>query len=204
MRHRAAIVIAGSILLVSGCRSHSLSREKAGELVSRSNQFNAAATREIILGPDLRGKLGMLSDNPTKFDYDLADCLEVTGYLSRDKGEFALTEKGQTAEKAWGKDPRRPMVRVIPVAHANFIEVSGVSQAEAAVEANAEFKWQWSWFPIMNGMDNSEIGAGCQATMGGEFGFHYAEQPPTFETNTGKAKFRRFDDGWRLEWLSLK
>jgi hypothetical protein len=96
----------------------------------------------------------MLSDNPTSFDYGLADCLEVMGYLAREHSVFALTDKGRAAEQSWAKDPGRPKVRVIPVAHTDFIEVSGVSQAEGAVEAAAEFKWQWSWYPIMNGMDN--------------------------------------------------
>ena len=198
-----ASAVAILMLLVAGCRSHDLTRDEAAKLISNSDEVKVVVKKEIMLGPDLQqGMGGFLNSLTGMFDHALADCLVGMEYIKDGPAGYVLTSKGQTAEQEWGKDPERPNGRFVSVAHTEFVEVSRISQAEGAAEADAEFKWKWQWYPIMNGMDNSEIGADCQVTMADKFGYDYGNQ--TFATNTGRAKLRRYDDGWRLESVALQ
>lgn len=203
-----AIIIAGSLIVAGGCRSQSLSREEAAEVIAKSEQFKAPSTREILLGPDPRGPLGMLSQREisardAKFDLDFADCLVGTGYLTLDDAGFALTKKGQEADQGWGRDLDRVEGRVIPVAEPEFVEITGISQPEGGIEAEVEFAWRWKWTPIMNGMDCTDCGADCQIGMAKQYGYHYYGES-RFDVRKKRVHFRRYDDGWRIEDLSLE
>jgi len=195
------LLIAGILLSTSGCHPTSLSREESAGLIAHSEEFKLPAYHEISLGPDLRGGLGgLLNSVMGTFDFELMDCLTGMGYLTKDHRGFVLTEKGREAEKGWGKDPERPNGRMIPVAEPEFIEVTGIAQTEGSIDAEVEYKWRWKWASIMNGMDCTDCGTDCQISMSKQYGYQYSPQP-RFDERRGTARFRRYDDGWRLQQL---
>src|SRR5688572_27121288 len=86
---------------------------------------------------------------------------------------FALSEKGKAQTTQWRRDGQGIDM---PVARKLVREVTGIVQ-EADGNASGEFTWQWE---------------------------------PTFphiqvasDLLPGKAHFRRYDDGWRLQEVSL-
>lgn len=200
------LAILGSISpLITACRSQNLSRAQAGELIAQSKDFQQQDSREILLGRDVRlGLGGFLNGMLGTFDYELADCLAAEGYLSHVSNSYLLTPKGREAQSSWGRDPQRHNARLVPVAQPELIGVTGIVQQEGSVEAVAEFAWRWKWTPIMNGTDGSAPRPDCRAAMARRYGFSYRDNQLTAEEHKSGARFRRFDDGWRLEQIQLQ
>ena len=195
------VAVLAPALIVGACGSSKmLSRDKAGQLISTSEKWKEPRQHIIILGTDFRGQYGA-----GFVDWNLVDAFVGLGYLREANREIQLTDKGRAAEGQWEQDPNLPAGRLIPMVDREFIGVNGIVQADGSTDAEGEFKWRWKWTPLVEKLfhtggepDTTDLVMELQK----EFGYQEGA-PGSFPEQTGKALFRRYDDGWRLETLQF-
>ena len=177
--------------VVISCGPSHLSREEAMSLLQKRPEFQAGPTLNLVIGPevDLIGVEGQ--------SYRAAADAGIIAIQPSSSGPgfrvtTALTTRAQDAirENTWKIEPKgegRSVLR-IPVATANCQEITGVSESDN--EATVQYRWHYQ----LN-------------TVGEEIKKHTDVATLNFIVNgfdpvenlSGKAFFRRYDNGWRVE-----
>lgn len=175
-----------SMLCVSGTIGCSatgeLNRSQASALIGSSQQFKTPAFEQVFLGADYRSVDFIGAGN-----WVVVDALLSSGYLEKQGGEINLTAKGEAACKDSPRDPERENARSFPVAHREFVEVSGITDAAIAGPGVKEVRFTWRWSPTALGKELLPSIPKLASTYSGE------------QSREGTALFRLYDDGWRLE-----
>src|ERR1700741_1132482 len=166
--------------------SGKLTRSRVEAIVSDAEQFKTTASERIALGRDFRRV-----DYMRLVRWDLADDLAAHSYLRKDGKVYSIGPAAEKVEKEWGRVPGDQESRLIPIASRKLIAVTGVTVDNDT--AQAEFTWSYVWTAIGEQMADT--------------GQNSAAQPRARYDNDkvheGKAVFRRYDDGWRVLFLSL-
>src|SRR4051794_35667052 len=91
------------VLLLSCSHKRELDREKAQDLLSKSDAFSKPTTVTIALGSDFRQVdfIGLVN-------WGVADQLVADGYLTWGNREFRVVSAHQAEVDRWGRDPERP------------------------------------------------------------------------------------------------
>jgi hypothetical protein len=179
------------VAVVISCGPSHLSREKAMSLLQNRPEFQTGPTLRLVIGPevDLIGVEGQ--------SYRAAADAGIIAIQSSSAGaDFrvttALTTKAQDAirENAWKIEPmgEGKSVLTIPVAIANCQEITGVS--ESGNEATVQYRWHYQLNTVGEEIKKHTDVAALNFIVNGF---------DPVENLSGRAFFRRYDNGWRVE-----
>jgi hypothetical protein len=200
MRTCGLLVAALSALIVAGCGGDKLSRPKAAELIKTSEKFSAPSCGVTVAGRTFHGFADYTGEK------EISDALVSLGLLTRKESGFALTPDGVSASKDWREDPKRPGLFRIPLARREFGDITGIVEPAVGAGGNteAQFTWQWTWAPMGVKIADADSTADTIAKLSHDYGYEISNGKPTFELHHGRAAFRRYDDGWRVENFDFK
>lgn len=193
------VLVACAIIVASGC-GRDLSRGAALEALRKRPPEVLTTTLKVPLVFPNDGSSGLATAESyarTQPHQQLVErgVLEVrtvpcsAWYFRGTCGVIALTPEGKRLSTSWTARFKNKVSQTIedeyatevmwevPVAHSEVLRVTGVSLGDGAAEADVEYVWRWQV---------SE--------------FEYFAAPPVDQAeHDATARFRRFDDGWRLE-----
>jgi hypothetical protein len=172
---------------IFACSSGKLTRSRVKALIRDADQFKQSANEPISLGTDFRRV-----DYMRLVRWDLADDLVVHSYLRKDGKVYSIGPEGEKVEKDWGHKPGDEESRLIPIATRKVRAVTGVAVENDS--AQAEFTWRYAWTTI--GAEMADTGQNSGAQLRARY--------DNAKVHEGKALFRRYDDGWRVMFLSLQ
>lgn len=184
---KTLVLLAIIVSILSSCRKdRSLKRDQAKALVLKADVFSKPATEAVALGADFRNfdMLGVVN-------WGLTDDLVAYRYLTREGKNVTLGPENRAESEKWGKDPDRPNVRLVPIATPVLADITGIVQAEDAIDAKADFTWHYKWEGIGALMADAEMVNPLTTRM--------IEKYDGRKQHKGVAEFRRYDDGWRLQ-----
>ena len=179
------------IIVNAACSRHVLTRDEAGRILTASNAFRSTSyfrvTRTEQAAMDPRGcfqfqnKPGWLqltdlgwatveiktTSEPTAFSYAWYGCT------------LQLTSEGQRQASQWRpwNGPLDTSGWEVPLAASQFVDVTGISQANGGETAQVQYSYRWTPTDF--------------AKMLGRM--------PDGNLKGGAALFRHYDDGWRLQ-----
>jgi hypothetical protein len=193
MRQSIRNALIGTLVVLSlgaailACSSEKLTRSRVKALIKDADQFKKPATEPISLGADFRRV-----DYMRLVRWDLADDLVAHSYLRKEGKVYSIGPEGEKVEKEWDRKPGDDESRHIPIAKRKVLQVTGVAVENDT--ARAEFTWAYVWTTI--GAEIADTGQNSGAQLRARY--------DNDKVHEGKALFRRYDDGWRVMFLTLQ
>jgi len=179
--HLFVVGIIAAIFLAGGCGKQELTRSKAKKLIESSKQFSPAIPSFKISkeGMEIGIREGMWEQSP-------GGILDLTDKGKTFISKFSPHYKGGIF--AFAETPGRLIPENCDVTLSNpcerqVVEITGITDTERNTKL-VNYNWGWKWVDIPDMI---------KQCLGG------IEPRPS----EGRAEFRLYDDGWRLEGLQL-